>query len=58
MTLKDEDENVVLELFENVSKTCSSNDPQEFRSLLIEQQQKILQCADKRGRRWHPLIIR
>ena len=33
-------------------------DPEDFKSLFLQQQANAVQCDDNRGRRWHPLIIR
>lgn len=55
--LSEEDNEVVTKLFAEVEK-ISQEEPENFKSLFIQQQQKALTCADNRGRRWHPLIIR
>ena len=34
-----------------------SEDPDDFKTLFIQEQEKVINC-DKRARRWHPLIIR
>lgn len=33
-------------------------DTEDFKSLFLKEQQKVLSCTDNRARRWHPLIIR
>ena len=52
-----EDNEVVEKLFKEVQK-CHHEEPENFKSLFIQQQQKALSCTDNRSRRWHPLIIR
>ena len=52
-----EDNEVVEELFKEVEK-CHHEEPENFKSLFIQQQQNALSCTDSRSRRWHPLIIR
>ena len=58
ITLTDEDDSVVEQLFKNVESRHNHDKPEDFKSLFIQQQKKALLCSDKRGRRWHPLIIR
>ena len=57
MVLCREDNEVVEELFKEVEK-CHHEEPENFKSLFIQQQQKTLSCTDNRSRRCHPLIIR
>ena len=52
-----ENSEVVEKLFKEMQK-CHHGEPENFKSLFIQQQQKALSCTDNISRRWHPLIIR
>ena len=59
ISLQDEDNRVLEGLFTQLKSNCkSSPDQQDFRSLFLEEQERINGLSDKRGRRWHPLVIR
>ena len=58
ITLSEEDNAVVEELFKDVESRHNHDKPEDFKSLFIQQQNKALMCSDNRARRWHPLIIR
>ena len=47
-------------LFTNLKTSYSStpNHEDDFRTFFLKEQEKVMQCPDKRGRRWHPLVIR
>ena len=46
-------------LFTQLKSSCkASPDQQDFRSLFLAEQEKINALSDRRGRRWHPLVIR
>ncbi|CAB3992699.1 male-specific lethal 3 homolog isoform X1, partial [Paramuricea clavata] len=53
------DNHTVMEtLFTDLQSQNKCENKNDFKSLLLEEQEKAMQCSDKRGRRWHPLIIR
>ena len=56
--LQPEDNDVVESLFTNLKSRHDSADPEDFKTIFLQQQEAVLKCQDKRGRRWHPLIIR
>ena len=53
------DDHTVMEtLFTDLQSQNKCENKNGFKSLLLEEQKKAMECSDKRGRRWHPLIIR
>ena len=56
--LQPEDNDVVESLFTNLKSRHDSADREDFKTIFLQQQEAVLKCQDKRGRRWHPLIIR
>ncbi|CAB3991594.1 Hypothetical predicted protein [Paramuricea clavata] len=52
---EDESIELVSDYLQSQNK-CENKD--DFKSLLLEEQEKAMQYSEKRGRRWHPLIIR
>lgn len=45
-------------LFTQLKSSQTSTQAEDFRSLFLKEQEKVMACADSRGRRWHPLVIR
>ena len=58
ITLTQEDNAVVEELFKDMESKYNHEKQEDFKSLFVQQQKKALMCSDSRARRWHPLIIR
>ena len=57
--LNDEDSKMMESLFGNLKANFSSPDHEDdFRSFFLKEQEKVMESPDKRGRRWHPLVIR
>jgi hypothetical protein len=51
-------DDVMESLFVNLKSSHDPTDPEDFKTFFLQQQEAVLKCQDKRGRRWHPLIIR
>ena len=49
---------MVESLFTNLKSRHDSTNPEDFKNIFLQQQEAVLKCQDKGGRRWHPLIIR
>ncbi|KAL9977581.1 hypothetical protein ACROYT_G015000 [Oculina patagonica] len=45
-------------LFAQLKSSQTSTQAEDFRSLFLKEPLKVTACADSRGERWHPLVIR
>ena len=49
--LQPEDNDVVESLFTNLKSKHDSADPEDFKTIFLQQQEAVWKCQDKRGRR-------